>query len=192
MTYTVSSGTLNPTQQQQGVQFSPTLISNKRIVGMTVAAHHPYIQTPSHTRACALGQNFTHRWLWIVIPASDSMATPKETATEPDLQQRAFCWLQGRKNGVRFNNNNNNNNKKAAQNKEEKYAQLTTTHIFYPFVMETGGTWHKQAIELTQEISRRITMVTEDNRETTYLFQRLSIALQRGNAVSFQNTMVSE
>ena len=81
---------------------------------------------------------------------------------------------------------------KAAQNKEEKYAQLTTTHIFYPFVMETGGTWHKQAIELTQEIGRRITMVTEDNRETTYLFQRLSIALQRGNAVSFQNTMVSE
>ena len=34
-----------------------------------------------------------------------------------------------------------------------------------------------------------ISAVTEDNRETTFLFQRLSIALQRGNAVSFQNTM---
>ena len=44
------------------------------------------------------------------------------------------------------------------------------------------------AIELTQEIGRRITAIMEDTRETTFLFQRLSIALQRGNAVSFHNT----
>ena len=50
------------------------------------------------------------------------------------------------------------------------------------------NSWYT-AIELTQEIGRRISAVTEDNRETTFLFQRLSIALQRGNAVSFQNTM---
>ena len=31
--------------------------------------------------------------------------------------------------------------------------------------------------------------VTEDNRETTFLFQRLSIAFQRENAVSFHNTI---
>jgi len=47
-------------------------------------------------------------------------------------------------------------------------------------------------IELTQEIGRRITTITEDTRETTFLFQRLSMALQRGNAVSFHNTMVTE
>ena len=34
--------------------------------------------------------------------------------------------------------------------------------------------------------------ITEDTRETTFLFQRLSMALQRGNAVSFHNTMVAE
>jgi len=34
--------------------------------------------------------------------------------------------------------------------------------------------------------------ITEDIRETTFLFQRLSMALQRGNAVSFHNTMVRE
>jgi len=39
------------------------------------------------------------------------------------------------------------------------------------------------AIELTQEIGRRITAITEDTKETTFLFQRLSIALQRRNAV---------
>jgi len=41
------------------------------------------------------------------------------------------------------------------------------------------------AIELTQDIGRRITTITEDTRETTFLFQRLSMALQRGNAVFF-------
>jgi len=73
------------------------------------------------------------------------------------------------------NNNNNNNN-----------------NTFYPFAMETAGTWHEMAIELTQEIGRRITTITEDTRETTFLFQRLSMALQRGNAVYFHNTMVTE
>ena len=48
------------------------------------------------------------------------------------------------------------------------------------------------AKELTQETGRRITTVIEDIRETTLLSQRLSMALQRGNAVSFHNTMVTE
>jgi len=47
-------------------------------------------------------------------------------------------------------------------------------------------------LELTQETGRRITTITEDTRETTFLFRRLSTALQRGYAVSFQNTMVTE
>ena len=36
------------------------------------------------------------------------------------------------------------------------------------------------AIELLQ--------ITHDSRETTFLFQRLSVVLQRGNAVSFRKT----
>ena len=64
------------------------------------------------------------------------------------------------------------------------------THIFYPFAIETCGTWHEMAIEFTQEIGRCITTITEDTRETT--FQRLSMALQRRNAVSFHNAMVTE
>jgi len=47
-------------------------------------------------------------------------------------------------------------------------------------------------IELTQEIVRRITTITEDTRETSFLFQRHSMALQRGIAVSFHSTMVTE
>ena len=47
-------------------------------------------------------------------------------------------------------------------------------------------------IMLVQEIGRRTTVITQDTRETVFLFQRLSIALQRGNAVSFLNTMNAE
>jgi len=35
---------------------------------------------------------------------------------------------------------------------------------------------------------RRITAISEDAKETVFLFQRLSMALQQGNAVAFQNT----
>ena len=80
----------------------------------------------------------------------------------------------------------------AARKKVDKYANLAETHLFYPFAIETGGAWHDLAIELVQEIGRRTTIVTEETRETTFLFQRLSIALQRGNAVAFLNTMIAE
>jgi len=43
-------------------------------------------------------------------------------------------------------------------------------------------------VELVQELGRRMTAVTADTREATYLFQRMSVALQRGNAVSFHST----
>ena len=65
------------------------------------------------------------------------------------------------------------------------------THVL-PIAIETAGTWDDMAIELVQEIGRRTTVITQDIRETVFLFQRLSIALQRGNAVSFLNTMNTE
>ena len=37
-----------------------------------------------------------------------------------------------------------------------------------------------------------IIIILLDSRETTYLFQQLSVALQKGNAVSFQNTFTAK
>jgi len=81
---------------------------------------------------------------------------------------------------------------KAASNKEAKYRQLANSHIFIPVAIETAGTWNIRAVELVQELGRRITAVTEDTRETTYLFQRLSVAFQRGNVVSFHSTFTTD
>jgi len=79
----------------------------------------------------------------------------------------------------------------AATNKTNKYSQLSTTHIFTPVAIKTAGTWHHQAIELVQELGMRATIITGDSRETTYLFQHLSVALQKGDAVSFPNTLTA-
>jgi len=79
----------------------------------------------------------------------------------------------------------------ATTNKTNKYSQLSATHIFTPVANETAGTWHHQAVELVQELERRATIITGDSRETTYLFQQLSLAVQTGNAVSFQNTFTA-
>ena len=68
----------------------------------------------------------------------------------------------------------------AATNKTNKYSQLSTTHIFTLVAIETAGTWHHQAVELVQELGRQATIITGDSRETTYLFQQLSVALQNG------------
>jgi len=81
---------------------------------------------------------------------------------------------------------------KAAGNKEAKYRQLANSHISVPFAIESAGTWNHQAVELVQEWGRRMTAVTEDRRETTDQFQRLSVALQRGNAVSFHSTFTAD
>jgi len=79
----------------------------------------------------------------------------------------------------------------AAINKNTKYNQLSNTHVLVPVAIETGGTWHHQAVELVQEIGRRMANITGDARESTFLFQQLSMAIQRGNVVSFQNTLQS-
>ena len=38
-------------------------------------------------------------------------------------------------------------NRKQDKNNDNKLAKLASTHIFYPFAIETAGTWHVMAIE---------------------------------------------
>ena len=45
----------------------------------------------------------------------------------------------------------------AAQQKTDKYCSLQSTHIFCPVAIETSGTWNAMAVDLVQEIGRRIT-----------------------------------
>ena len=80
---------------------------------------------------------------------------------------------------------------KAAANKTAKYQQLTQTHILTPVAIETTGAYNIQASQFLQEIGRRTTVETGDVKETVYLFQRISVAIQRGNALSIRGTHFS-
>ena len=60
------------------------------------------------------------------------------------------------------------------------YIDITSTHIVYPIAIETAGAWDMQALEVIEEIGRRMTEATEDPEETMCRFQRLSMAIQRG------------
>ena len=71
---------------------------------------------------------------------------------------------------------------RAALLKTTKYEELARNHIFAPLACEVTGVWCQEAVEIFQELGRRILEVTGDKRETSFLFQRLSIALQKGNA----------
>ena len=81
---------------------------------------------------------------------------------------------------------------KASASKAIKYGVPSTTHIFFPVAVETADAWNQLAVELIQELGRLIAVVTVDTRETVFLFQRLSIALQRGNAIAFLSTFDTE
>jgi hypothetical protein len=70
-----------------------------------------------------------------------------------------------------------------------KYAALANTYLFIPLAFETLGSWGEQAKAFVIQLGRRITEVTGDVRETEYLRQRLSIAVQRGNALSVRGTL---
>ena len=76
----------------------------------------------------------------------------------------------------------------AASRKEAKYVTLSLTHSFIPIALESLGPIYSKATDFLRELGRRLTVSTGDRRETSYLFQRLSVTLQRFNAVSFRQT----
>ena len=71
-----------------------------------------------------------------------------------------------------------------------KYSELAINHIFVPIAMESFGPICAEALTFLSELGRRISVVTGDMRETTFLFQRLSIAIQRFNCILFKSSFI--
>ena len=80
----------------------------------------------------------------------------------------------------------------AVARKSAKYASLTSTYIFLPIAVETLGTINSEALDFLTELGRRIAANSKDNREASFLFQRLSVLIQRFNAVAFRGSFVIE
>ena len=70
----------------------------------------------------------------------------------------------------------------AAQRKEIKYAELSHSYVFFALAFETLGPINRDGVSFLSTLGRRISTVTDDPRETSFLFQRISVNIQRFNA----------
>ena len=51
------------------------------------------------------------------------------------------------------------------------------------------GSWGKLGLRFIQELGERIKDITGEKQSTAYLFQRIGMAIQRGNAASVLGTV---
>ena len=71
----------------------------------------------------------------------------------------------------------------AASTKEVKYSDLPASFSFQPIAVETLGPINESAVDFLSELGRRISSKFQEERQTAFLFQRLSVTVQRFNAV---------
>jgi hypothetical protein len=76
----------------------------------------------------------------------------------------------------------------AAERKHDKYRELSNTYLFVPIALETFGPINMEATEFLNGLGHRLSVCMGDDRETAFLFQRLSVAVQRFNSVAFLGT----
>ena len=60
-----------------------------------------------------------------------------------------------------------------------------------PVAMETLGSWAPMGLKFIKDIGARMAEVTGEKRSTSYLFQGIGIATQRGNAAAILGTLPS-
>ena len=78
---------------------------------------------------------------------------------------------------------------KAASAKTTKYSSILSSHHFIPVAIETFGAYCLQARQFVSDLGRRLAVASGNPREVTFLRQRLSIAVQRGNTIAVLGTL---
>ena len=77
---------------------------------------------------------------------------------------------------------------KAEQIKEAKYGHLNPNHLFIPIAFETSGSLGPTTAGFIKELAHLISRENDEPLAHQYLLQRLSVAIQRGNAISIWGT----
>jgi len=65
----------------------------------------------------------------------------------------------------------------------DKYANLRNAHPFQPITLENLGAINESATSLISEHGHKISVKSNDPRESIFLFQRLSVTLQRFSSI---------
>ena len=78
----------------------------------------------------------------------------------------------------------------AEKKKLSHYENLSASgFIVMPIAAETMGSWAPMAMKFIKEIGSRLTGLIGERRSTSFLFQSIGIAIQRGNAASVLGTI---
>ena len=78
---------------------------------------------------------------------------------------------------------------KAEKMKFAKYEDIRKDFYMIPIAIETFGAWGTEALCFVKSIGQKIQHLTGNKRSTFYLFQSISMAIQRGNAASILGTV---
>ena len=105
-------------------------------------------------------------------------------ATSPDTQAASHLNGTSKKAGAAA--------EQAANLKIEKYRELIPKYLFVPIAVETLGPINEEGANFLCDLGSRIEKITQDRLEKCHIFQRISVAVQRGNALSFAGCFPEE
>jgi hypothetical protein len=73
--------------------------------------------------------------------------------------------------------------------KHSKYSSIISlNYVFKGLAFETLGPWCKEAIDFINVIGNRLIAESGDSKSKKFLFERISLAIQRRNAASIRGT----
>ena len=76
-----------------------------------------------------------------------------------------------------------------SHSQRDKYVDLGARYIFEPIAIETLGVFNASARQLLADLGKRISINTGEATETSYLFQRISVLVQRFHAVLLHGSL---
>jgi hypothetical protein len=77
----------------------------------------------------------------------------------------------------------------ACKRKHSKCSSIiSSNYTFKGLAFETLGPWCKEAINFINVIGNRLIAESGDSKSKKFLFERISLAIQRGNAASIRGT----
>ena len=80
----------------------------------------------------------------------------------------------------------------AATRKRAKCAEIIQSHIFVPIAIETLRPINMDGQRFLDSLGERLSSVSGDVRETTFLYQRLSVLIQIFNSAAFRGSLLPE
>ena len=73
-----------------------------------------------------------------------------------------------------------------------KYSVLSQSYLFKPIAVENTGVLNSSAVDFLNALGRRISSSSGEEHESLFLFQRISITMQRFNAILLHNCFVCD